>query len=64
MGTLKSTVHNRHEGSYFRIKSLVQLQAAIRCILLALRDVQAAEFAHTHIRWPNVIKVCLTVVTL
>ena len=28
----------------------------IRCILLALRDLHAAKFAHTDIRWPNVIK--------
>ncbi|KAL3157970.1 hypothetical protein ABBQ32_012371 [Trebouxia sp. C0010 RCD-2024] len=40
----------------FRIHSLAQLQAAIRCILLALRDLHAAKFAHTDIRWPNVIK--------
>ena len=39
-----------------RIQSLAQLQAAIRCILLALRDLHAAKFAHTDIRWPNVIK--------
>ena len=36
-----------------RIQSLAQLQAAIRCILLALRDL---EFAHTDIRWPDVMK--------
>ena len=40
----------------FRIQSLAQLQAAIRCILLALRDLHAAKFAHTDVRWPNVIK--------
>ena len=40
----------------FRIQSLAQLQAAIRCILLALRDLHAAKFAHTDIRWPNVIR--------
>ncbi|DBA81812.1 TPA: hypothetical protein ACH3X1_007537 [Trebouxia sp. C0004] len=40
----------------FRIQSLAQLQAAIRCILFALRDLHAAKFAHTDIRWPNVIK--------
>ena len=39
-----------------RITSLTQLQAAIRCILLALKDLHAATFAHTDIRWPNVIK--------
>ena len=39
-----------------RITSLAQLQAAIRCILLALKDLHAATFAHTDIRWPNVIK--------
>ena len=39
-----------------RITSLAQLQAAIRCILLALKDLHAASFAHTDIRWPNVIK--------
>jgi len=39
-----------------RIKSLAQLQAAIRCILLALKDLHAASFAHTDICWPNVIK--------
>ena len=39
-----------------RITSLAQLQAAIRCILLALKDLHAANFAHTDIRWPNVIK--------
>ena len=39
-----------------RITSLAQLQAAIRCVLLALKDLQAAKFAHTDIRWPNVIK--------
>lgn len=38
------------------ITSLAQLQAAIRCILLALKDLHAAAFAHTDIRWPNVIK--------
>ncbi|KAL3135057.1 hypothetical protein ABBQ32_008003 [Trebouxia sp. C0010 RCD-2024] len=30
-----------------RITSLAQLQAAIRCILLALKDLHAATFAHT-----------------
>ena len=40
----------------FRIQSLAKLQAAIRCILLALRDLHAAEFAHTDIRWPNIIE--------
>ena len=39
-----------------RITSIAQLQAAIRCILLALKDLHAANFAHTDIRWPNVIK--------
>ena len=39
-----------------RIRSTTQLQAAIRCILLALQDLHAANFAHTDIRWPNVIK--------
>ncbi len=39
-----------------RITSLAQLQAAIRCILLALQDLHAASFAHTDIWWPNVIK--------
>ena len=39
-----------------RITSLAQLQAAIRCILLGLKDLHAANFAHTDIRWPNVIK--------
>ena len=39
-----------------RITSLAQLQAAIRCIMLALKDLHAANFAHTDIRWPNVIK--------
>ena len=39
-----------------RITSLARLQAAIRCILLALRDLHAATFAHTDIWWPNVIK--------
>ena len=39
-----------------RITSLAQLQAAIRCILLALKDLHAVNFAHTDIRWPNVIK--------
>ncbi|KAL3135587.1 hypothetical protein ABBQ38_006067 [Trebouxia sp. C0009 RCD-2024] len=37
----------------FRIPSLAQLQAAIRCILLALRGLHAANFAHTDIRWPT-----------
>ena len=32
-----------------RIKSLAQLQAAIRCVLLALKDLHAARFAHTDI---------------
>ena len=36
--------------------SLAQLQAAIRCVLLALKDLHAANFAHTDIRWPHVIK--------
>lgn len=35
---------------------MAQLQAAIRCILLALKDLHAAHFAHTDIRWPNVIR--------
>ena len=39
-----------------RITSLAQLHTAIRCILLALKDLYAANFAHTDIRWPNVIK--------
>lgn len=39
-----------------RIASLAQLQAAIRCVLLALVDLHTANFAHTDIRWPNVIK--------
>ncbi len=39
-----------------KITSLAQLQAAIRCILLALKDLHAANFAHTDIRWPNIIK--------
>ena len=39
-----------------RIKSLSQLQAAIRCVLLALKDPYAANFAHTDIWWPNVIQ--------
>ena len=39
-----------------RIASLAQLQAAIRCILLALKDLHAANYAHTDIWWPNVIK--------
>ena len=39
-----------------RIRSKPQLQAAMRCILLALEDLHAAKFAHTDIRWPNVIK--------
>ena len=39
-----------------RITSLAQLQAAIRCTLLALKGLHAANFAHTDIRWPNVIK--------
>ena len=39
-----------------RIRSTSQLQAAIRCILLAVKDLHAANFAHTDIRWPNVIK--------
>ena len=39
-----------------RIKSLAQLQAAIRCVLLGLKDLHAARFAHTDIWWPNVIK--------
>ena len=41
---------------FFRIQSLAKLQAAIRCILLALSDLHAAKFAHTDIRWPNVIE--------
>ena len=40
----------------FRIQPLAQLQAAIGCIQLALRDLHAAKFAQTDIRWPNVIK--------
>ena len=40
----------------FRIPSLAQLQAAIRCVLPALQDLHAANFAHTDIKWPNVIK--------
>ena len=40
----------------FKIQSLAKLQAAIRCILLALRDLHAAKFAHTDIRWSNVIE--------
>ena len=44
-------------GSVFTgITSLSQLQAAIRCVLLALKDLHTAGFAHTDIRWPNVIK--------
>ena len=44
-------------GSVFtKITSLAQFQAAIRCIMLALKDLHAAGFAHTDIRWPNVIK--------
>ena len=39
-----------------RITSLAQLKAAIRCILLALKDLHAAKFAPTDIQWPNVIK--------
>ena len=39
-----------------RTTSLAQLQAAIRCILLALKDLHSANFAHTDIRWPTVIK--------
>jgi len=39
-----------------RITSLAQLQAAIKGVLLALKDLHAAKFAHTDIRWPNVIK--------
>ena len=39
-----------------RISSLAQLQAAIRCILLALQVLHAASFAHTDIWWPNVIR--------
>ena len=39
-----------------KISSLAQLQAAIRCVLLALQDLHAASFAHTDIWWPNVIK--------
>ncbi len=39
-----------------RVSSLTQLQAAIRCVLLALQDLHAASFAHTDIWWPNVIK--------
>ena len=39
-----------------KITSLAQLQAAIRCIiLLALKDLHVAAFAHTDIWWPNVI---------
>ena len=37
-----------------RMQSLAQLQAAIRFILLALRDPHAAS--HTDISWPDVIK--------
>ncbi|KAL3155882.1 hypothetical protein ABBQ32_012882 [Trebouxia sp. C0010 RCD-2024] len=47
-----------------RITSLAQLQAAIRCTLLALKDMHAAAFAHTDIRWPNVIKCSNTVFCL
>ena len=39
-----------------RITSLAQLQAAIRCVLLALKDLHAAHFAHTDIQWPNVLR--------
>ena len=39
-----------------RITSTAQLKAAIRCILLALKDLHTATFAHTDIWWPNVIK--------
>ena len=39
-----------------RITSLAQLKAAIMCILLALKDLHAATFAHTDVRWSNVIK--------
>ena len=39
-----------------RIRSTMQLQAAIRCILLAPKDLHAADFAHTDIRWSNLIK--------
>lgn len=38
------------------ITTLAQLKAAINCILLALGDLHTAGFAHTDIRWPNVIK--------
>lgn len=41
---------------FVRIPSLAQLKTDIRCILLALEDLHAARFAHTDIRWPNVIK--------
>ena len=37
-----------------RITSLAQLQAAIRCMLLAVKDLHAANFAHTDIQWPIV----------
>ena len=38
-----------------RMTSLAQLQAAIKGVLLALKDLHAAKFAHTDTRWPNVI---------
>ena len=47
-----------------RIVSVTQLQAAIRCILLALKDLHAATFAHTNIWWPNVMKCRNTMVCL
>ncbi|DBA76279.1 TPA: hypothetical protein ACH3X1_009994 [Trebouxia sp. C0004] len=47
-----------------RITSLAQLQVAIRCVLLALQELRAANFAHTDVWWPDVIKCnnafCLT----
>ena len=39
-----------------RISSLAQFHAAIRCILLALKDLHGATFANTNIWWPNVMK--------
>ena len=44
------------EQIFARITSLAQLQAAIRCVLLALKDLHTANSAHTDIQWPNVIK--------
>ena len=35
---------------------MAQLQATIKGVLLALKDLHVAKFAHTDIRWPNVIK--------